>query len=207
MLDILLGFDPVLLAAFVGAGFLLNLTPGVDFVYVSVSGMQGGPRMGAAAAVGINLGILVHVVAAAAGLSALLLAYPGAYDAIRYAGAAYLLFLAWRAWTSQDSLGKGRAEASVAQAIRRGFLTNVLNPKTALFIFAFVPQFTQPGNGPVWAQILILGAIFMLNGFLFSLCLGTLAGLMAGALRKRVRSLNRITAILFGGLAARLVID
>ena len=207
MLDILLGYDPILLLAFIGAGLVLNLTPGVDFVFVSASGIQAGPRIGMAAAVGINLGVALHLIAAAAGLSALLLAYPGAYQAIRLVGAAYLLWLAWQAWTATDDLGSGRAAPSVPAAIRRGFLTNVLNPKTALFIFAFIPQFTQSGNGPIWAQTLVLGAIFLINGFAFSLTLGALAGLLSDILRARVRAMNKITAILFGGLAARLIID
>lgn len=207
MLDILLGYDLILLLAFIGAGLVLNLTPGVDFVFVSASGIQGGPRIGMAAAVGINLGVAVHVIAAAAGLSALLLAYPGAYQVIRLVGVVYLLWLAWQAWTAADDLGTGRAALSLRSAIRRGFLTNVLNPKTALFIFAFIPQFTQPGNGPIWAQTLVLGAIFLINGFAFSLTLGALAGMMSDILRARVRAMNKITAILFGGLAARLIID
>ncbi|MGB1387488.1 MAG: LysE family translocator [Paracoccaceae bacterium] len=207
MLDILLGYDPIMLLAFIGAGLVLNLTPGVDFVFVSASGIQGGPRIGMAAAVGINLGVAVHVIAAAAGLSALLLVYPGAYQLVRLVGVVYLLWLAWQAWTAADDLGTGRAALSLRSAIRRGFLTNVLNPKTALFIFAFIPQFTQPGNGPIWAQTLVLGAIFLINGFAFSLTLGALAGMMSDILRARVRAMNKITAILFGGLAARLIID
>jgi len=207
MLDILLGYDPIMLLAFIGAGLVLNLTPGVDFVFVSASGIQGGPRIGMAAAVGINLGVAVHVIAAAAGLSALLLVYPGAYQLIRLVGVVYLLWLAWQAWTAADDLGTGRAALSLRSAIRRGFLTNVLNPKTALFIFAFIPQFSQPGNGPIWAQTLVLGAIFLINGFAFSLTLGALAGMMSDILRARVRAMNKITAILFGGLAARLIID
>ena len=210
MLDILLGYDPIMLLAFIGAGLVLNLTPGVDFVFVSASGIQGGPRIGMVAAVGINLGVAVHVISAAAGLSALLLAYPGAYQVIRLVGVVYLLWLAWlawQAWTAADDLGTGRAALSLRSAIRRGFLTNVLNPKTALFIFAFIPQFTQPGNGPIWAQTLVLGAIFLINGFAFSLTLGALAGMMSDILRARVRAMNKITAILFGGLAARLIID
>lgn len=207
MLDILLGYDPIMLLAFIGAGLVLNLTPGVDFVFVSASGIQGGPRIGMAAAVGINLGVAVHVIAAAAGLSALLLVYPGAYQLVRLVGVVYLLWLAWQAWTAADDLGTGRAALSLRSAIRRGFLTNVLNPKTALFIFAFIPQFSQPGNGPIWAQTLVLGAIFLINGFAFSLTLGALAGMMSDILRARVRAMNKITAILFGGLAARLIID
>ena len=203
--EVLSGFDPALLAGFIAAGLLLNLTPGADFVFISASGIGGGPRVGMAAAVGVNLGVALHVILAAAGLSALLLAWPLAYDAIRYAGAAYLLFLAVQTWRSGADTGEGRAAQSAWRAVRRGFLTNVLNPKTALFIFAFIPQFTDPANGPVGMQILVLGAIFLGVGFVFSLCLGAAAGVFARILRSRVRVLSRISAVMFGGLAARLV--
>ena len=89
--------------------------------------------------------------------------------------------------------------------MRRGFVTNVLNPKTALFIFAFIPQFTNPAIGPVWAQIVVLGMIFMGVGFAFSLSLGVAAGAFAHVLRARAKVSGRVSAIMFGGLAARLV--
>jgi len=205
--DTLFSFDPAVLTAFILAGLLLNITPGADFVFVSASGISGGPRIGMAAALGINLGITFHVVLAAAGLSAFLLANPGAYDAIRFVGAAYLAFLAVQAWRSSGDLAEGRGAASTIVAIKRGFLTNVLNPKTALFIFAFIPQFTDPALGPIWLQILILGGIFQFFGFLFVMALGAFAGLMADQLRHRTRLLNKISAIMFGGLAARLALD
>ena len=81
----------------------------------------------------------------------------------------------------------------------------MLNPKTALFIFAFIPQFTDPAIGPVWMQILILGVIFLVVGFAFSLSLGAAAGAFSHGLRSRARLLNRVSAVMFGGLAARLV--
>ena len=206
MLEILLAFDPALLLAFVLAGLLLNITPGADFVFVAASGISGGPRIGMAAALGINLGVAVHIAAAALGVSALLMTFPLAYDLIRIAGAIYLLVLAWQAWRAGD-LDKGQTAPTAITAIRRGFLTNVLNPKTALFIFAFIPQFTDPAIGSISAQIVLLGAIFLVNGFLFVLILGVLAGHLAEALKRRVRVLNRITAVLFSGLAARLILD
>lgn len=205
--DVITGFDPTLLVAFIGAGLLLNLTPGADFVFISASGISGGPRVGMAAAAGVNLGILVHIAMAAAGLSALLIAFPLAYDVIRYAGAAYLIFLAIQAWRSTGEIGQGKAAPSLKAAIRRGFITNLLNPKTALFIFAFIPQFTDPTIGPVWMQILFLGGIFAMVGFAFALSLGALAGIFTNALKARVRFLNRLSAIMFAGLAARLVWD
>ncbi|MEM7074321.1 MAG: LysE family translocator [Pseudomonadota bacterium] len=205
--DVLTGFDPATLAAFIAAGLLLNVTPGADFVYVTASGIRGGPAMGMAAALGINVGIAVHVTLAAAGLSVLLLTHSWAYDLIRYVGAAYLVYLAVQAWRSEATPQDGIAATSIVRAIRRGFLTNVLNPKTALFIFAFIPQFTDPALGPIWAQILVLGGIFLGVGLIFSLCLGAMAGLMADILKARKRLLNRISAVMFGGLAARLILD
>lgn len=207
MIETLLNFDPLVLLAFIGAGLLLNITPGVDFLFVTASGINGGPKIGRAAAYGINLGILVHIVLAALGVSALLLAYPAALTAIKWLGAGYLLYIAFIAWNDDGKLGEGTAAANVSSAIKRGFLTNVLNPKTGLFIFAFIPQFTAPEIGPIWQQITILGLIFMLNGFLFSLILGTLAGHLAPLLKSKIRILNKLTAILFGGLAARLVLN
>ncbi|MEO1138307.1 MAG: LysE family translocator [Pseudomonadota bacterium] len=207
MWEVLTGFDPAVLVAFIAAGLLLNITPGADFVFVSASGISGGPKIGMAAALGVNAGVAVHVVMAAGGVSALILAFPWAYDAIRYLGAAYLLWLAVNAWRASGQLDAGRAAPSMWRAVRRGFLTNVLNPKTALFIFAFIPQFTDPAVGPIWMQILILGVIFMVFGAAFSLCLGAAAGVFARALQAKTKLLNRISAVMFGGLAARLVWD
>jgi threonine/homoserine/homoserine lactone efflux protein len=160
-----------------------------------------------AAALGVNFGVTLHVLLAAAGISALLLAYPASYHIIRYAGAAYLVYLAMQAWRSTGDIGTGNAAPSAATAIKRGFLTNVLNPKTMLFIFAFIPQFTDPEIGLIWMQILILGAIFQFFGFFFSMALGFASGIFSDALRSHVKILNKITAIVFGGLAAKLVID
>ncbi|MFT4716378.1 MAG: threonine/homoserine/homoserine lactone efflux protein [Paracoccaceae bacterium] len=207
MIEVITGFEAVHLGAFILAGLLLNITPGADFIFISASGISGGPRIGMAAALGVNLGVWIHVIAAAAGVSAILLAYPAAYDAIRYAGAAYLLYLAWAAWRCDGILGTGAAAPSINAAIKRGFITNFLNPKTALFIFAFIPQFTDPVIGPIWMQILFLGAIFELFGFLFAMSLGAASGVFADMLRDRVGFLNKVTAVMFGGLATRLILD
>ena len=205
--DVIIGFEPGLLVGFIFAGLILNITPGADLIFISASGLAEGLRIGMAATLGVNLGIVVHVLAAAAGVSALLLAHPAVYDAIRIGGAAYLAWMALQAWRSDSASGRGRAAPFAAQALRRGFVTNLLNPKTALFIFAFLPQFIDPQNGPIWAQILVLGAVFLANGFVFVMCLGAASGYFVGALRVRVGFLNKLTAILFGGLAARLIID
>ena len=205
--EILWGFEPALITGFVIAGLILNITPGADFLYIMSSGLSGGSRIGVAAALGVNLGVVVHILAAAAGLSALLFAHPAAYDLIRICGAAYLAWMAVQVWRRSSTVARARSFPDVRQAARRGFFINVSNPKTALFIFAFIPQFTDPTIGPIWVQILILGAIFLLNGAVFTLCLGVGSGYFAAALGRRVGVLNKISAILLGGLAASLIID
>ena len=205
--EILWGFEPALITGFVIAGLILNITPGADFLYIMSSGLSGGSRIGVAAALGVNLGVVVHILAAAAGLSALLFAHPAAYDLIRICGAAYLAWMAVQVWRRSSTVARARSFPDVRQAARRGFFINVSNPKTALFIFAFIPQFTDPTISPIWVQILILGAIFLLNGAVFTLCLGVGSGYFAAALGRRVGVLNKISAILLGGLAARLIID
>ena len=207
MWEILWGFEPALITGFVIAALILNLTPGANFLFIMSSSLSGGPCIDVAAARGMNLGVVVHILAAAAGLSALLLAHPAAYDAIRIFGTAYLAWMALQAWRSSDVVVRARGSRGVWQAAQRGFFINVSNPKTALFIFAFIPQFTDPSIGPIWVQILILGTIFLVNGALFTLCLGGGSGYFAAALVARAGVLNKIPAILLGGLAARLIID
>lgn len=211
MLETLLLFDPGLLLSFVAAGLLLNITPGVDFLLIATSAINGGAGSARAVAVGINLGVLIHIIMAAAGFTALLLAYPVAYTALLAAGALYLLFMAYQLWFSGSVDNSASNDISVAdsfsrsEAIKRGFITNALNPKTALFIFAFIPQFTSPAYGPVWQQILILGFIFLINGLLFSFLLASTAGFLSPVLKKHIRSLNKVTSILFCLLALRLL--
>lgn len=207
MTELLAAMNPVTVATFLGAGILLNLTLGADVVFASASGMSGGWRAGVAAAFGISLGSLFHVSMAALGLSALLLALPHAFDVIRWLGAGYLAYLAWRAWNAQADLPAGRGAKGLRHAVLRGFLTNALNPKVALFVLAFLPQFTDPAIGALWPQMLLLGAMFCVTGFVITAAYGAASGLFGAVLQRRLRLMNRITAIVFGGLAARLVLD
>ncbi|HGG05064.1 MAG TPA: LysE family translocator, partial [Aliiroseovarius sp.] len=170
------------------------------------SGVAGGPRAGLAAACGIALGVMLHVTAAAAGLAVLVATSPVTLDIIRYLGAAYLAFLAWQSWRDRGHLSKADGRKDVWRAFRRGFLTNILNPKVALFILAFLPQFIDPAIGPAWHQIVILGAILGIGGILTDGTYGVLAGFMAERVRKSARTMNKISAVIFGGLAARLAL-
>ncbi|MAM62478.1 LysE family translocator [Maritimibacter sp. UBA3975] len=201
----ILGLDPASVLAFLGAGVVLNLTPGADVMFATASGVSGGPRVGAAAALGVALGALWHTILAAAGLSALLAAFPLAYDAVRYAGAAYLLWLAWKSWRAGAAQG-GEGARRLGRAVWRGFVTNALNPKVALFILALLPQFTAPEAGPLWAQILALGALFAATGFFITAGYGVAAGVAGAKLTRHARLLNRVSAAVYAALALRLVL-
>lgn len=199
--------DAAVLATFIAACLALNLTPGADMMFSVASGASGGPRAAVAASFGINLGVVAHIALAAGGVAALIAASPLAYDAIRYIGAAYLVWLAINMWRAPAPDVAAARKTPLARVAMRGFMTNILNPKTALFIFAFLPQFADPDRGAVWAQIAILGAIFIATGFTVNAVVGALAGAATTRLRAASRVMNRLSAIVFGGLAARLVID
>ncbi|SIS56582.1 Threonine/homoserine/homoserine lactone efflux protein [Roseivivax lentus] len=192
------------LLSFLGAGILLNLTPGADVMFAMASGARGGPRAGVAAAAGITAGATAHICATAFGLAAALAASPGAFEAIRWLGAAYLLYLAVQTWRAPPAAPETGGSARLGPAFRRGFLTNLLNPKVALFVLAFLPQFADPSRGPVWSQILTLGALFLVTGFVITAGYGAMAGALSAPLRRHGRAMNRIAALVFGALAVRL---
>jgi threonine/homoserine/homoserine lactone efflux protein len=191
---------------FLIGGLILNLTPGQDVVFASACGIQGGPRAGVAAGMGVGCGALWHITLAALGLSALVAAHPAMLGAIRYAGAGYLLYIAWKSWRA-GALPQGQGTPSLGRAFLRGALTNVLNPKPILFFLAFLPQFVSVEAAlPVWQQTALLGAVFATTGMLVTAAYGALAGLAGQALGARMGFVNRLAAVLFAGLAARLVL-
>ena len=205
MTETLLNMPLAVLVTFALAGVILNLTPGADVMFAIASGLAGGPRTGAAAGLGVGAGGALHVALAAAGLSALIAAAPLALDAIRYAGAAYLLWLAVKSWRAGPPEPGTARRLAPARAFRQGFLTNALNPKVILFILAFLPQFTDPSRGPVWQQIVLLGAIFAVTGTAITAGYGAGAGWLGAALSRRLGLLNKLAALVFGGLALRMV--
>ncbi|ETX30504.1 LysE family translocator [Roseivivax isoporae] len=195
------------LLSLLGTALALNLAPGADVTFAIASGLRGGPRAGLAAAAGVSAGCLVHVALTAMGVAAALSAAPTALTALRWAGAAYLAVLAVRAWREAGAAGPaGEGAASFAGAFRRGALTNVLNPKVALFVLAFLPQFADPARGPVWAQLLALGGVFAFTGFVVTGAYGVAAGAARARLAAHGRLLGRLSALVFAGLAARLAV-
>jgi threonine/homoserine/homoserine lactone efflux protein len=152
------------LLVFVLAALGLLILPGPAVLYIVTRSVTQGRQAGLASVLGIELASLCHAIAAALGLSAILVASSLAFSVVKYAGAAYLIYLGIRAL-----LGRGEsAEEDVApprpfsELFRKGFLVNLLNPKTALFFYAFLPQFVDPGRGSPIVQILMLGGIFVL---------------------------------------------
>lgn len=207
MMTMLAQMDPVLLSTFMAASLALYLTPGADMMFIIASGIAGGPRVGVAATVGVSLGILLHVVLAAAGLAVLIATSPAALVMIRYLGAAYLLFLAVQAWRDADREPDTQGRTDTWRALRRGLVTNIMNPKIILFMLAFLPQFTDPAIGPVSQQIAILGLMFAAGGFIVAALIGIFAGYLGTRLKRATGVLNKLTSIIFGGLAAKLVFD
>lgn len=193
------------LLAFVAGGLVLNFAPGQDVFFASACGIQGGPRAGILAGLGVGLGVLMHLTMATIGLGAVVAAHPEALRAIKYAGAGYLLWLAYKSWTAGPVDPSARGSARPWNIIRRGFMSNALNPKPVLFLLAFLPQFTNPAWGPVWQQILGLGLIFAVTGTLVTMGYGVVGGLAGHVIGKRLGLVNRIAAVMFAGLAIRLV--
>ncbi|RBI85715.1 LysE family translocator [Rhodosalinus halophilus] len=200
--------DPLILLAFLPAALALNLTPGADMMFALGQGLSGGRASAVAASAGISLGVMIHAAAAGLGLAALIAAAPAALEAIRWLGAAYLLWLAAQALRVQAARPDVPA-ARPARAFRAGLAVNLLNPKVILFTLAFLPQFVRPEADAILAQFLILGALLALGGFLVN----TLVGLMAGGVAARFARDGRfqriaaiVSATIFGLLALRLVL-
>lgn len=202
-------FDFNNLALFVAAGLLLNITPGPDMLYVIARTLGQGRAAGLVSALGIGVGCLAHVFAASFGLTALLSAVPNAFDAVRLIGAAYLV------WLGVKQLGLRRvaqaespsvAPASLARIFRQGVVTNVLNPKVALFFLAFLPQFVDPERGAASLQFLTLGLLFDVNGMLVLTVVVLVASHLRGLFVRGAaqRTLERVMGAAFIALGLRL---
>lgn len=207
MWDLLNGIGWSNLATFISGGILLNLTPGQDVFFATASGIQGGPRVGVMAGLGVGAGALWHVALSTLGVSAIIAASAQALALIKYAGAAYLLYIAVKSWNDSGHNATPKSVRSGWSAFRKGALTNVLNPKPILFMLAFLPQFVRPEIGPVWQQILLLGTIFGITGAAITAGYGYLAGRAGHAIGAKLGLLNKLAAVLFTGLAARLIME
>jgi len=211
--------DTTQLLMFMAAGWLLNLTPGPDVLYIVTSALKSGVRAGCVAALGIVSGCFVHVLAAALGMGALLATSATAFTVLKWAGAAYLVGMGLKMLlarggasvvaTPSDAHAGHAALAAVDlwRVYRQGFLTNVLNPKVALFFLAFVPQFIAPGTNDKVSAFLLLGLLFNVNSLPINFgyaWLAAWASRRVGAVQRLMGRLERVAGLMFIGFGVRL---
>ena len=192
---------------FIIAALIVVLIPGTGVLYTVATGIGRGFQASVAAAVGCTLGILPAIFAALLGLSAILHTGAIAYTVLKYAGAAYLIYLAWQTWNDRGPVSLSRdVPINPVQIARTGMLINVLNPKLSVFFLAFLPQFVDPASAQVTAQMILLSAIFMSMTFAVFLIYGALATAAGKGLRSPAVTdwLRRIAAGAFAGLGLRL---
>lgn len=203
--------DLQVLALFAGACIALNLTPGPDMLLIASRSVSQGRASGFMSLAGIQAGTYCHALAAALGLSQLFVTVPVAYDVVRFAGAAYLAYLAWKAFTSEAAplTATATGALSLGQIFRQGLVTNLLNPKMALFVLALFPQFVQPDKGSIVTQMLLLATVLNVTG----LAVNGAVIVLAARLRNRMvgnlkvaRRLNQLLGTVFLGLACRLAL-
>lgn len=206
--------NPDLLLAYLAVATLLALSPGPDTMFVLASSASGGSRNGIAATLGIASGGVVHATAAALGISALIAASPVAFEVLRFGGALYLAWIGaqalYRVWRGLSDLPGAERVVSISKgaAYRRGFLTNVFNPKVAVFYVAFLPQFADVSLGHVPLQIFLLGCAHNLIGSLWLAGLATVSGRIAQTFAHNTRTrawLDGTAGAIYLLLAARIV--
>ncbi len=205
---------PPHLLAFLAVAIPIVLVPGPSLIAIMARGMAQGRRAGVVFAVADSLGLIVQVIAIAAGLAALLQTSVLVFRVVQYAGAAYLVYLGVQLWRSsgepvftQTSVaGQERVGLKV---LRQGFLVGVSNPKAGLFLLAFLPQFVDPAAGPAPLQILLYGLVFTSLTITYGSLMGAFAGQIGAWLRTRVavqRWIQRVAAVTFVGLGVRLAV-
>lgn len=199
------------LVVFMSAALMLNLTPGNDMMFVLGQSLRGGTRTGIAASFGIATGSLIHLTLVALGVAVVLAQYPLVFDAIRYGGAAYLVWMAVQTLRhGAVNLNPTEGQRSTFVAWRDGTLVNVFNPKVLVFFFAFLPPFVRPENGQPLLQLLIFGLLFNIGGtlinFVVSIFASNLSHIFSGNV-KIAKGFALVSAGLFLVLAARMVFD
>lgn len=203
--------DPTKFALFVGVSWALIIAPGPDLLYVLTRGMAHGRRAGILSALGVIGGILVHTTAAALGLTLILQTSAFAFLLVKYVGAIYLIYLGVMAWrdNSRFSLQPLTSTVNSQQLFWQGVLSNVFNPKIAIFFLAFLPQFVDKGSSQVTLQMVTLGLTFAGMGLCFLLVVGYSAGVIGGWLTRRPRYtqfLQRLAGGILIGLGIRLAL-
>lgn len=194
--------NPHSLALFSLGALALLLIPGPAVLYIVIQSAEHGRLAGLASVAGVHVGTLVHTAAAAVGISALVVSSAVAFSVVKYAGAAYLVFLGFRRLLAREPAAPGQfPREPPGRLFRRGVVVNVLNPKTALFFLAFLPQFVDESR-TVWTQVVAFGLLFMLLGLVTDGAYALAAGTAGRFLRRRRRASRYASASVFVGLGA-----
>lgn len=201
--------EPTKFLLFIGVSWALIIAPGPDMLYVITRGIAHGRRAGILSAIGVVCGILVHTTAAALGLTLILQTSALAFLLVKYIGAAYLIYLGIKAWQDKSTLSLQSSAAGVTSGALfwQGVLSNVLNPKIAIFFLAFLPQFVEKGSSSVAWQMIFLGLTFACFGLCFLLVVGYSSGTIGRWLTNRpqyTQSLQRLAGGILIGLGIRL---
>ena len=193
--------DPGTLAVFALASAALIAVPGPAVLYIVTRSVHQGRRAGVASVLGIEVGALVHVAAAAIGLSALLASSAVAFSVVKYAGAAYLIGLGlWTLFSGHSTVETTRSsDLRLGRVFAQGILVNAFNPKVALFFLAFLPQFVDPDAGATWLQLFVLGTAFVMLGLCTDGGYALLASTLGTWLRERPRFARRRRFVTGGG--------
>lgn len=198
--------------AFLLTSLLVVASPGTGVLYTVSTGLSRGTRASLLAALGCTLGIVPHMAAAVFGLAAVFHASTFAFEFLKYAGAAYLLYMAWRTWRDRSALDPG-ADVPAQSPLRivvSAILLNLLNPKLPIFFLAFLPQFIAPDDPSPIARLLVLGGVFMLMTLAVFAIYGVFASFMRSSVLARPRVmtwLRRVFALGFAGLGLKLVLS
>ncbi len=199
-----------MLIYFLGASVALTIAPGPDNIFVMTQGIAYGRRPAIVTALGMCSGISVHTAAAAFGISAVFYSSAAAFSVVKYAGAAYLLYLAFRTLKERSAIRLSNADDRPSAALfKRGFIMNVLNPKVAMFFLAFLPQFVTPNTAHFPLEMLLLGFIFMMQAVIIFCLIGYFSGSIGSFIFTRpmiAKYFDWLTAGVFGSLSLRLAL-
>ncbi|WP_169568710.1 LysE family translocator [Sneathiella limimaris] len=188
--------DLATILLFISSAFMLTIAPGPDIIYVAMRGLAQGWKAGLVAALGLITGIFVHITLAAVGLSAVLASSPLLFALVKYAGAAYLIYIGWKIFHAPAvTVHKDGIAPPLGQIYRQTILMNILNPKVALFFLAFLPQFVSADSQNVTFELVFFGVLFQLTALVIMGSVGLFAGAITARLNQGASNSTRLTKV------------